>query len=51
MKEENRKLLRLEDKIRELKRVSDSGTYLYGQGESHAYKNVLNLIIEELNNN
>ncbi len=51
MKEENRKLLRIEDRVRELKRVSDSDTYLYGQGQSHAYENVINLIIEGLNSN
>ena len=36
--------VRLEDEIRQLKRRSDSSTYLYGQGESHAYEEVLKLL-------
>lgn len=43
-KDTQRVLNRLEDKVRELKRRSDSSTYLYGQGESNAYKEVLSLL-------
>jgi len=39
-----RVLNRIEYKVLELKRRSDSSTYLYGQGESHAYGEVLKLL-------
>jgi len=43
-------LIALREKVEKEKRRSDSSTYLYEQGQSHAYEIVSSLITETIKN-